>query len=143
MSAAGAELKKAIVARLRADAPLLALLGGARVWTNVPRSADTVKRSDGTLQPYVQLRENAKPWDTTTDYGKEHTLELNCWTEHQGTKEADAILAALETSLRDCTLVMSGHRLVNIRWEMGAVFRDGEGQTYCGYQRWRAVTEES
>lgn len=133
MSGANGALRAALVARLAADAPLTALIGADRVFSHVP---------DGQPSPYVQLRIDAKAWETSTEYGAEHTVELNAWTEGEGPKLADRILAAIEDSLREASITLSGHRLVNLRLQASTVFRDGEGQTYCGYQRWRAVTEE-
>jgi hypothetical protein len=133
MSGASRALRAALVARLRADATLLALLGGARVFAHVP---------DRQTSPYVQLSIESKPWDTTTDYGAEHDVSFHAWTEHEGPKQAETIIDAIEASLRGATFSLAGHALVNIERRRSLVFRDGEGQTYCGFQSWRVVTEE-
>lgn len=141
MSGAARELSGVLTTATRAYSPLTTLLGGARIFSHVPAEI-TEPPLGAAAQPYLQFKIGSKPWDTVTDYGKEHTLELWAWTEHNGPKQAQAIVDAVETLFRTWTPTMASHRLVNLVLQYSDVFRDGEGQTYCGYQRWRAVTEE-
>lgn len=136
-------MRIAFIDRLLAATAVTSLLGGPRVYENVP--IDVEKPPAGSAgQPYVQYRGESKPYDTTTERGREHKIELNVWTFKKGSKQANEIMAAIETNMRDALFALTGgHVLTNLEFEFGTVFRDGEGQTYCGYQRWRAVTEES
>jgi len=134
---ASLQLRKALVGRLNADGALMARTGGRKVLDFVP---------ERTPMPFVQIRLSERPWDTSSDYGREFDVEFNAWTEAEGRKACELILHGIEQSLRGLSgdaLPMDGHRLVNLHLQHVDVFRDGPGQTYCGYQRWRAVTEET
>lgn len=130
---ASLELRRALITHLRSDSSVTSLLGGPKVFDHVPDSA---------RDPYIQVRENARAWDTSTDYGKEHDVEINAWSSKEGRKEIDEIMRAVELSVRSASLSLNGHRLVSIRFALMDVVREDQGQTYFGYARYRAVTEE-
>jgi hypothetical protein len=126
-------LRQAVVAALRADAGLQALIG-QRVYDHIPEREQF---------PYVSLRDQVRAYDTTTERGKEHTLQLNAWSRAEGSKEAELVLHGLERVLRDLSpRALTDHTLINLDVEMATVVRDEGGQTYFGYVRARAVTEE-
>jgi hypothetical protein len=126
-------LREALVARLKADAGVAALVAG-RVFDHVPERE---------VFPYVSIRATARAWDTTDDFGKEVSVEINAWSRKEGRRECELILHALEVSLRTMApAVLTDHRLVNMTFEMADVLREEGGQTYFGYARFRAVTEE-
>lgn len=127
-------IQEALVARLRADAGVAAFVG-ARVYDHVPERESF---------PYVSLRTSGvRDWDTSTDFGKELSVELNVWSRKEGRREAKLILHAIEQALRPfAPAVLTDHRLVNMTFEMAEVVREDGGQTYFGYARFRAVTEE-
>ena len=63
MASAGLELQKAIYQKLRSDAALVALLGGAKVYDDVPQ---------GTAFPYITFgRSLVRDWATGTEAGHE------------------------------------------------------------------------
>lgn len=128
-------VRQALVARLRADPDLVALLGGARVFDHVPERE---------AFPYVSFEAEAAEWDTgQTEFGKEIMIDVNAWSRKEGRRECEIILHAVERSLRDMApAVLTDHRLVNMTFEMADVLREEGGQTYFGYARFRAVTEE-
>lgn len=126
-------LQQAIFARLTSDSALLALLGGARVYDDVP---------DRKLFPYVTFAPaSARDWSTGSEAGTEHAVVLHVWSRGAGRKEALAIIEALRACLHDAALTLSGHRLVNLRHESSDVRRDTDGETFHGIVRLRAVTE--
>lgn len=139
------ELQKAIVARLTADAGLIAaqgLSGTARVLDHVP---------EGQAMPYVELEDGeAAEWDTGREeggsmgYGKEHRLRFFQWSDYEGKKQAKAMNRAIEESLRDCeaALIIPGHKVINVRPRFSYVLRDPDLQAYYGVVEIRAVTEE-
>jgi len=134
MTEAGLALQKAIIAALAADTALQALIGvPARVYDEPPRN---------TAFPYVTLGASTiADWDTSSDRGHEHAFMFHIWSRHGGHKEARAILGAIEGVLHTGTLPLEDHVLINLRFEFGDIFRDGDGETIHAVMRYRAVTE--
>lgn len=135
MGSASWALQQAIYASLTSDSALLALLGGARVYDDVP---------DRKAFPYVTFAPaSERDWSADGAAGSEHLLTLHVWSRGAGRKEALAIAEALRARLHDAALSLSGHLLVNLRHEMSEVRRDADGETFQGIVRLRAVTEVS
>jgi hypothetical protein len=133
MSTAAAALRAAIHDALAADAPLTALLGGPKVYDEVPRAA---------VFPYVTLGEaRISDWSTGSDTGEEHQLTLHAWSRQGGHREAHVIAGALLQALDDAPLTLADHRLVNLRFALADVRREPDGKTYRAAVRFRAVTE--
>ncbi len=133
MTSAGWALQKAIHERLTTDAGVIALLGGARVFDDVPR---------GGPLPYITFANmSERDWSTGNDDGSEHIVALNIWSKAAGRHEADAIAEAVRASLHDQSLTLTDHRLVNMRHEITDVRRDADGETYRAVARLRCVTE--
>ena len=79
MPSAAWSLQQAIFAALTADAPLAALLGGARIYDDVPQGAPF---------PYLTFGQStARDWSTGSDDGNEHILTLHVWSQAGGRKE--------------------------------------------------------
>ena len=132
MSAANA-LRTAMHAALTSDPVLLAALGGPRVHDVPPASPEF---------PYVTLGEaQVLDWSTATEGGEEHRLTLHAWSRQGGHNEAHAIAAILQQALHDAELVLTGHRLVNLRLTSADIRREAGGRTYHALVRFRAVTE--
>lgn len=133
MSSAMWVLQQAIYASLTSDSALLALLGGDRVYDDVP---------DRKAFPYVTFAPSSeRDWGTGTEAGSEHTVVLHVWSRGAGRKEALGIAEALRARLHDAALTLSGHRLVNLQHVSSEVRRDTDGETFQGIVRLRAVTE--
>ncbi|MCO5129846.1 MAG: DUF3168 domain-containing protein [Xanthobacteraceae bacterium] len=133
MPASSLALRAAIHRALVADGGLGAALGGARVYDAVPR---------GAAFPYVTLGE-ARVTDAAVDGGaiQEHLVTLHAWSRQGGHKEAHVIAGALLQALDDAPLAPDGHRLVNLRFTVADIRREGDGRTYHAIVRFRAVTE--
>ncbi len=133
MSTAAAALRAAIHDALVADAVLTNLLGGPKIYDEVPQAA---------AFPYVTLGEaRISDWSTATDAGEEHQLTLHAWSRQGGHREAHMIAGALLQALDDAPLTLSDHRLVNLRFALADVRREADGRTYRALVRFRAVTE--
>jgi hypothetical protein len=133
MSTAAAALRAAIHDALTADAPLTGLLGGPKIYDEVPNSASF---------PYVTLGEaRVADWSTGNDTGEEHQLTLHAWSRQGGHREAHVIAGALLQALDDAPLTLAGHTLVNLRFAVADVRREADGRTYRAAVRFRAVTE--
>lgn len=133
MASAGLELQKAINLALRSDAALVALLGGAKIFDDVPQGSEF---------PYLTFgQSSARDWSTGTDTGHEHVITLHVWSRAAGRRQIYAIVGAVEAVLHDKSLTLSGYRLINLRHEFSDARRDPDGDTYHGIVRYRAVTE--
>ena len=133
MVSAGWALQKALFAHLVADSSLTALLGGAKIYDDVPRDAEF---------PYVTFGASVvRDWSTGSDEGFEHVVTLHAWSRANGRRESHEIVGALRSSLHDQTLSIDGHRLINLRHQMSEARREDDGETYHGIVRYRAVTE--
>lgn len=133
MSTAAVALRAAVHDALKADAPLVALLGGAKVFDEPPAA---------TSFPYVTLGE-ARLRDVSGDGGRaeEHQIILHGWSRQGGHREAHTIAGAMLAALDDAALALDGHRLVNLRFAVADVRREADGRTYHALVRFRAVTE--
>ena len=131
--AASAALRAAVHDALAADSALTALLGGPKVYDEPPRAA---------AFPYVTLGETRiADWSTGDSGGQEHQLTLHAWSRQGGHAQAHLIAGALLQALDDAALPLAEHRLVNFRFAVADVRREGDGRTYHALVRFRAVTE--
>jgi hypothetical protein len=126
-------LQRAVYDTLAADAVVTGLLGGPRIFDDVPQK---------TPFPYVTLGQSiVRDWSTGTETGDEHLLTLHVWSRAEGRREAHELLAALRAVFHETALTLDGHRLVNLRHELTEARREADGETYHGIVRLRAVTE--
>jgi hypothetical protein len=133
MTTATVALRAAIHDALINDGALTAALGGSRIYDEPPRGAEF---------PYVTLGE-ARLTDASSDGGltQEHQLTLHVWSRNGGHREAHVIAGALLQALDDAPLSPDGQRLVNLRFSIADIRREGDGRTYHALVRFRAVTE--
>jgi Protein of unknown function (DUF3168) len=133
MPSASWSLQQALFATLTADAALLALLGGARVYDDVPQAADF---------PYLTFAQSvARDWSTASEPGAEHVVSLHVWSQARGRAQVHEIMGAARDALHEQPLALDGHRLINLRHESSEARRAPDGDTYHGIARFRAVTE--
>ena len=133
MPTAAAALRAAIHDALVANGALGTLLGGAKIYDEVPQSA---------AFPYVTLGEcRITDWSTGSEAGAEHQLTLHAWSRQGGHREAHEIAGALLQALDDAPLVLEDHHLVNLRFALADIRREADGRTYHALVRFRAVTE--
>ena len=116
MASASFALQKAIFSKLTSDTGVVAALGGTRVYDEVPARADF---------PYLTFGQTTeRDCSTGTDPGHEHIFTLHVWSRARGRMEADDVMAATEAALHDQALILTGHRLVNLRHEFADARRD-------------------
>ena len=133
MPTAATALRAAIHDALIADDALVTLLGGPRVYDEVPREA---------AFPYVTLGEaRFADWSAGEERGEEHQLTLHAWSRQGGHREAHEIAGALLQALDDAPLTLEGQHLVNLRFALADIRREADGRTYHALVRFRAVTE--
>ena len=127
------ELQKAIHAVLAADVGITTLLGGPKIFDDVPRGAEL---------PYVTIGKSVvRDWSTGTEDGHEHLLTISVWSRANGEREVHHMTAAIEAVLKDANLSLPAARLINLRLEFFEVRRESDGETARGIMRFRATTE--
>jgi hypothetical protein len=125
-------LQKALIAHLKGDASLDALLGG-RVWDAAPTNPDS---------PHLLIGRGESRPVRADGGGVEHVLTLTGVSRFRGTEEAKAVLAAARARLSDAVLEADGVRTANLRVAYADVFRSADGARTYAVLRVRAVTEE-
>ncbi|MDW9483199.1 DUF3168 domain-containing protein [Sinorhizobium meliloti] len=117
------ELQGAIVARLKADVGLMALVNG--VYDQPPDTAfATPKESYVTIGEAQFLRD-----DATCVNGGEVYLTLHAWSRKVGYPVAKQIADAVAESLHLAPLTLATNRLISIMHRQTRVFRDTDGLT--------------
>ena len=132
MSAARA-LQAAVFDAIVADAPLVALLGGTKVFDGAPRNAEA---------PYVHLGEIvARDWSTATEAGSEVNFAVVVWSRALGRSEGLLIAERVVALLHDAALDLNEFRLVNLRHVATETARVETPEGRRTVVRFRAVAE--
>lgn len=127
------QLQQAVYGVLAGHAPLTSLLGGNRIYDDVPQAAPF---------PHVSLGQTSSSDNGTgTEDGEEHILTLHVWSQAGGRGEAQRIMGAMRDVLHQSGLALAGHTLVSLRQQFCDVRREADGITIHGLVRYRAVTE--
>ena len=127
-------LQKALIAHLRADTLVGALLGEPpRIWDAAPHKP---------ILPYLLIGRSESRPVAADGGGVEHALTLTVVSQSRGTEEAKAVLAALRLSLADAVLAADGVRTVSLRLTFADVYPAPDGLRTFAVLRVRAVTEE-
>lgn len=133
MTSASFALQSSLYQTLIADAGLLSLLGGGRVYDNVPQPV---------IFPFITIGEpSIRDWSTGTETGLEHLITIHVWSRYGGKKELYEIADAIRDALDEQPIAVSGQHLINLRHQFSDLNRDADGETYHAVLRFRAVTE--
>jgi len=126
-------LRKAMRARLAADAPLVAALGGAKIYDEAPRGADP---------PYILFADTRlRDWSTAEARGAEQFITLSVVSVQRGAAEALAIGERIVALLDEAPLLLDGHHLVDLRHQGSETRREQNGRFARVDLRFRATTE--
>jgi hypothetical protein len=127
-----AALEACVVARLKADAGVSALVGG-RVYDRAPERPTA---------PYLTVgRSETRPYAGTDD-AVEQALTLTCVSRYGGPDEARAVVSAARAALHDARPAPAdGWRAANLRVTYSDVFTGRMPLTTVGTLRLRAVME--
>ncbi len=133
MTAASWAVQRALHAALTTSPSVLAVLGGPRIYDDVPR---------GAAYPYMSFGlSTVRDWSTGNEDSDEHVVTLHVWSQAPGRQEAQEIIAVVRAALHDQSLALTGHRLINLRHEFSDTRREADAETFHGIVRFRAVTE--
>ncbi len=134
-------LQQGVDTALRADATLIALLadGADGIYDGVPQDS---------AFPYVVIGDTTlRPNDTMTEDGAETTITIHTWDSPDDAAAAigfsltKRIMSAIVDALDQASISVTGHTLVLLRFEFSDTFRDPDGLTVHGVQRFRALTQ--
>ena len=128
----------AIIAALKADAPLTALLttyaATPAVFTHVPQDLSTY--------PYVVLFEAGLDGDNNDcSLGFDGVLNIHSWTDQRDMAVIGDIQKAIYDVLNRAELVMTGYELIELHQEFSTILRDPDGITLHGVQRYRIILQ--
>jgi hypothetical protein len=127
-------LQKALIAWLRADAAVQALLGEpARIWDEPPAQPQF---------PHLRVGASQSRAVAADECGVEHAVTLHCVSRFAGTEEARAVCAAVRARLEGASVEADGVRTISLRTTFTDVFRSADLRRTYGIIRVRAVTEE-
>jgi len=124
MTAAAADLQKALFEALKGDAAL---------FDHAPASV---------AFPYITFgRTSVYDWSTCTESGTEQLFTLHVWSKARGKAETLAIMEIVRRRLGGGALALDGHHLVNLTFEFAEARFDEDLSVYHGLLRYRAVME--
>ena len=93
----------------------------------------------GQSYPFVALGEETTVDFSTKDVdGSDVTINIHVWSQYKGSKQTKDIIDRLHTLLHDYSLSVSGHNLINLRFEFSDIMRDPDGITRHGVMRFNA-----
>ena len=126
-------LQAAIVAHLKADTGLKALIG------DPPRVFDGPSREKAF--PYVSYDDARETPLSAAPGHVEHDIRISIHSRYEGRRETKDIATAIVSALNDAPLTLAGRRLVSLRAVYSDVFHRIEDDSHRGLLRFRAVTE--
>lgn len=125
------EIQKAVVARLKGD-PGVAALVGTRVYDTPPQSP---------TWPLIEIGEdNAAPVEGTDFAGWECVLVIRSWSRKRGAVEAREMMRAVAAALHDAPIALDTQMLVTARLAGQNTVKQPDGVTTLGFQRFRFFT---
>jgi hypothetical protein len=134
MLAAQHALRQALREALAADLPLSNLLEG-RLYEVPPKRARFPYLSMGSFK--------AKPWNTSTETGAEHTIEISIWSDHEGSMQASQIGQRVAVVLDTTPLNAAGLHVVRCDLLETIIRRPRDDSTSRVLElRYRMLTED-
>ena len=116
-------LQKALVATLKTDAGVAALVG-ERVYDQPPQSATRPFIRIGGIEPRP-VRTDGKSASSITFGIEAHSRPVT-----SGRVEATRCAEAIEAALNDAALTVAGFEMVQLHWQAQTVSQDSDGQSY-------------
>lgn len=127
-------LQEAVYTRLSGDATLVTTLGAA-VYDHVPDSAPF---------PYVVIGDDTEaPNDTMGVTRRDATITIHSWSQYKGAKQVKEIQARVDALLDRWTPTVTGWTATQMLNEFKESFRDADGKTRHGVQRFRIHIQAS
>lgn len=133
-------LQKGLIATLRNDAALAALLP---VYATVPAVFYYVPQNFDDTQPYVTIHDiEFAPDDTDNTNGFDCTVTVHTWVEEETTAKTGAIQERIYALLhKNDTMPLDDYSVTGIDQDFSTILRDPDGKTRHGVQRFRVTFE--
>jgi len=131
-------LQAALVAELKGDSALIALLGGRQAVYDQP--------PEGEAYPYIRVGDHLSiPDNDLTSFGRQVTVTLHIWTKVRSNKPGQDIAARIVELLdhQPDALTVTGHRVVSIRAEFDQALTDPDPQIRHHVLRFRVITAQT
>jgi Protein of unknown function (DUF3168) len=125
-------LVQAMRAALLADTALMALLGGGHVFDETPRG------EQGLYVAFAGVE--TRDWSVMDQRCHEHFVVIEVSTQERGRAQALAICSRVEAVLDNAALLLTDHRLINLRVMFSNVARM-KNEKFGATLRFRAATE--
>ena len=126
-------LQQAMRQQLLATPALTSLLGGAHIFDEVPRGEQPL---------YVAFNGiETRDWSVMDQKAHEHFIFIDVVTNAKSRAMAQSIGDAIETALDNASLILTGHKLINLRAVFWSVSRMKSTDNFGATLRFRAATE--
>lgn len=122
---------KAIIAALKADSTISGTVG-SRVYSNVPQNA---------TYPFIVVRLQSNPFDTKTDTGMSHIIDVSAYSRKDSPLEAGTLRSAIYDILNrgESNLTLDSGNLSSMLYSgVGDVLKEPDGITWKGFSRFTA-----
>lgn len=140
MTSAVLELQGAIVALLKADAGVTAIVG-ARVFDHVPRSATGQVTASFPFVGIAGWSDESGNVDCID--ALDVTVDIDCWSRDVGFPEAHRLAAAVRAALDDADLTLADNAAVYFRHRSTRTLRDPDGLTSHAVLTFEAALEQN
>jgi len=132
MSDKSQALITAVLTTLNAASAVTAKVG-SRIYTDVP---------DNATFPYMVVTLQSSPYDTKTETGMEHTLQISSYSRKPDPLEAMQCRAAVYGALNRNENALSNASVYNILFNgVSALLKEPDGKTWGAVTQFRVVTE--
>ncbi|CAN7437325.1 DUF3168 domain-containing protein [Mesorhizobium amorphae] len=129
------DLLQALFLRLKSDASLSALLGGAGLLEQA---------TDNAAFPYVTCgHTSAFDLDTGADNDADQLVTLHVWSKAHGGAETRVIMDTIEARLAGAALAIGPHGQTRLSLEFAETRYDEDLAVHHGMLRFRAITQEN
>lgn len=133
MTHPGAEIQAAVYSTLIANTDLTNVIGGDRIFDDVPPTAKP---------PYITFGKSTHDdWSTDTLGGMEHEIELHIWSRKNGRKEVFQLQEIVIDAISTLGGPLGNHHLVNFTHEQSEIEMRDKHRAFRGISRFRAISE--
>lgn len=117
-------LMKAIIAKLRADAPVGALIAD-RIFTEIPQKETF---------PYAYVQINSGDFSTKDFTGMEHSVEIKVFSQKSSPKECGQVRSAIYNALNriEDTLTLDSGTVASVNFINALMLKEDDGVTWQG-----------
>jgi len=125
---------KAIITALKADATISGIVG-SRVYTNVPQNATF---------PYMVVAIQSLPFDTKTDNGMSHTIDISGYSRKNSPAQAADLRSAAYDIMHkgESNLTLDSGNLSSMLYSgIGNVLKEPDGVTWKSLLRFNAIVD--